>query len=58
MPSWKAWAQTPSGLIKMGEESQAVEGEKLALGQVCFEEPNIHKRSKLKLDSSIEMISP
>ncbi len=29
MPSWKAWVQRPSGLIKMGKEAQVLTGEKL-----------------------------
>jgi hypothetical protein len=27
MPSWKAWAQRPRGLIKMREEAQAIQVE-------------------------------
>jgi hypothetical protein len=41
MPSWKALVRKPRGLIKMGEETQALKEEKLVLNRECFIGVNI-----------------
>ncbi len=33
MPSWKAWVQRPTGLVKMNEEAQGLKGQKLDISR-------------------------
>jgi hypothetical protein len=46
MPSWKAWVQRTSGLIKRGSKEQAEKERLQKKGRKCFERGNICDRSK------------
>ena len=41
MPSWMAWVQRPSGLIKLEGSASAFKGSHLKKGRECGIEPNI-----------------
>ena len=41
MPSWMAWMQRPSGLIKVEGCESAFRGSYLGEGRECFTEANI-----------------
>jgi hypothetical protein len=45
-----AWAQSPSGLIKVEGSTRAFKGVYLDYSRECFMEANINKRSKLLTD--------
>jgi hypothetical protein len=51
MPSWMAWVQRPSGLIKVEGSASAFRGSYLGLGRECFIEANINKQPKLLSDT-------
>ncbi len=54
MPSWLAWVQRLSGLIKRGEEAQVFKVEiNLFLIRECSERANINNGSKLLKDNGI-----
>jgi hypothetical protein len=46
-PSWMAWAQRPSGQIKMEGSASAFKGRE------CFVDANIDNSSKSSLDSNL-----
>ncbi len=41
MPSWMAWVQRPSGLIKLEVSARAFKGSHLEKGRECGIKPNI-----------------
>ncbi len=53
MPSWMAWMQRPSGLIKVEGCESAFRGSYLGEGRECFTEVNVDNRSKSLSDSTI-----